>query len=81
MKKIELYSIYERIWHWLMAGSIILLLITGIEIHFIGSITLLGFQKAIFLHNLLAIILIINGALSLFYHILYKFHIGLSLHI
>lgn len=49
MKKIYLYSKFERFWHWIQAILIILLLATGFEVH--GTIDLLGFMKAVDLHN------------------------------
>lgn len=47
--KIYLYTRFERFWHWLQAIMIIILLITGIEIH--GSFTLIGYEKAVEIHN------------------------------
>ena len=69
MKRVYMYSLYERIWHWLMAGSILLLALTGIEIHWVGAVSILGFDASVWLHNLLAVILIANAFLSLFYHV------------
>ena len=69
VRKEYLYSVYERIWHWLMALSILLLLWTGIEIHWVGAMSLIGFTNAVLLHNVLAVILIGNAFLSLFYHL------------
>lgn len=50
MKKIYLYSKFERFWHWFQAVIIILLLLTGFEVH--GSIELFGFKQGVDLHNL-----------------------------
>lgn len=49
MQKIYLYTRYERFWHWLQTVLIILLLVTGFEIH--GTFTLFNFEKAVNLHN------------------------------
>ncbi|MCG8565962.1 MAG: cytochrome b/b6 domain-containing protein [Desulfobacterales bacterium] len=49
MKKVYLYTRFERLWHWFQALMIILLLITGFEVH--GSYNLMGFEKAVELHN------------------------------
>lgn len=64
-----LYPLYERVWHWLMALGIILLMLTGLEIHGPGVFSLFGFSRAVFIHNLLAAIVVVNGALSLLYHL------------
>jgi len=49
MRRIYLYTRFERFWHWVQAVLIIMLIITGLEIH--GAFTLLGFQRATQLHN------------------------------
>ncbi|WP_320172521.1 cytochrome b/b6 domain-containing protein [Maridesulfovibrio sp.] len=53
MKKIYLYSRFERFWHWTQAALIILLMITGLEVH--GVYELFGFERAVDLHNTLGI--------------------------
>jgi len=53
MKKIYLYSRFERFWHWTQAILIFLLMLTGLEVH--GVLTLLGFERAVDLHNTLGI--------------------------
>lgn len=67
--RIKIYGIYERIWHWLQAALIFLLLITGLEIRFPGQIPLLGFAKAITAHSLLGFVLLGNAFLGLFYYL------------
>lgn len=47
--KVYLYTRFERLWHWLQGLIILVLLITGFEIH--GSFKLLGFQTAVNVHN------------------------------
>lgn len=64
-----MYRFYERLWHWTMASGIIILAITGLEIHYTGQFQLFGLNAAVAIHNILAAILIINAALSLFYHL------------
>lgn len=64
-----LYPLYERIWHWLMALGIIMLMITGGVIHAPGLLPFLGYSTAVFIHNVLAFIVVINGLLSLLYHL------------
>ncbi|PID78249.1 MAG: cytochrome B [Deltaproteobacteria bacterium] len=49
MKKIYLYTIFERFWHWFQAILIGILLLTGFEIH--GTYSLIGFQNAFQIHN------------------------------
>jgi len=68
-RQVYLYTRYQRLWHWLMAASIVLLLLTGLEVHFVDCFPLLGFAHAVRLHNALALVLIVNAVLSLFYHL------------
>lgn len=49
LTKVYLYTRFERLWHWLQGLIVIVLLITGFEIH--GSFQLMGFQTAVNVHN------------------------------
>jgi thiosulfate reductase cytochrome b subunit len=69
MKRIELYSAFERVWHWLQALTIILLLVTGLEIHAPSRVHWLGFGRATSLHEALALFTVANAFLALFYHL------------
>jgi thiosulfate reductase cytochrome b subunit/mono/diheme cytochrome c family protein len=68
-EKRYLYGKYERFWHWLQSLLIILLLLTGLIIHRPDMFGLLSFRNMVWAHNILAAILVINAALSLFYHL------------
>jgi len=65
----HLYTRYERIWHWSQAVGILLLLATGMQMHYPGSLGPMGLQTAAAVHNLLGFVLIANAFLSLFYHL------------
>jgi len=69
MKGVQLYSAFERIWHWLQALTIILLLLTGVEIHAPDRFQVLGFARATWVHEALALFTIANAFLALFYHL------------
>ena len=64
-----LFSAYERIWHWVMALSVLALIITGLQIHFPGRMRVLGAANAVSTHNFFAFVLILNAFLALFYHL------------
>lgn len=53
MKRIYLYSRFERIWHWLQALLIIALIVTGLEIH--GAYKLFGYEEAVKIHSFLGL--------------------------
>lgn len=64
-----MYSVYERLWHWLQTAAIIILLFTGLIIHKPGVMALFPFDAVVIIHNVVAAILAINAALSFFYHL------------
>ncbi len=50
--RIYLHPLPVRIWHWIHATGIVLLVLTGIQLHFPGIISLFGsFQTAVAVHN------------------------------
>lgn len=63
--KIYLYTRFERLWHWLQGLMIFCLLVTGLEIH--GTFTLLGFQKAVNIHNFVGLAWLIMFAFFVFW--------------
>lgn len=67
MKRIYIYRRFERFWHWTHALLVILLGMTGFEVH--GSFEFFGYENAVKYHNAAAIAFILLGALSIFWHI------------
>ena len=65
--KVMVYKRFERFWHWSQALLIILLLITGFEIH--GSFVLLGFETAVNSHVVFAVALIALWVFAIFWHV------------
>ncbi len=49
---IYLYTRFERFWHWAQALLVLILILTGLEIH--GTYSLLGFETAFSVHNFCA---------------------------
>ncbi|MFO1271384.1 MAG: cytochrome b/b6 domain-containing protein [Rubrivivax sp.] len=68
-ERVRMYDAYRRFWHWLQAASILLLLATGLVIHRPDWFAFLDFPGVVALHNVVAAILVINAALSLFFHL------------
>ena len=68
-KRVYMYSIYERFWHWLQTFTIAILILTGMVIHRPDMFGWLSFPYMVTIHNVLAAVLVINAALSLFYHL------------
>jgi thiosulfate reductase cytochrome b subunit len=68
MRRVYLYCLYERLWHWLQAFCILGLLLTGLELHWPDVFALTGFATAITIHNVLGFLLLGNAFLALFYY-------------
>jgi thiosulfate reductase cytochrome b subunit len=66
-KRVKLYDAYDRIWHWLQAGTILMLIFTGLIIHKPHIFGIFSFRYIVQVHNVLGFILLINAALALFY--------------
>jgi thiosulfate reductase cytochrome b subunit len=67
--KAYVFGGYERLWHWTMALSGVLLIASGLEIHNAGGHWLLDLSSAVSLHNAFAVVLMVNAFLALFYHL------------
>ena len=68
-ERVHMYDAYERMWHWLQAGSIMILLFTGLIIHKPHFFGIFSFPYMVSVHNVLGFILLINAALALFYNL------------
>ena len=68
MKKVRIYTKYERFWHWTQAVLISTLAITGFEVH--GSYKLLGYQESVLIHRNLAWALMILIIFTLFWNLI-----------
>ena len=69
IEHVYMYSVYERLWHWLQTFAIVLLLFTGLVIHKPDTFGVFSFRGVVLVHNILAAILAANALLSLFYHL------------
>jgi thiosulfate reductase cytochrome b subunit/cytochrome c553 len=69
LQRVYMYSLYERLWHWLQTFTIVLLLLTGLIIHKPDTFGIFSFRGVVAVHNVMAAILVINAGLSLFYHL------------
>ncbi len=68
-ERVYMYDAYERLWHWLQAIAILLLLFTGLIIHKPHFFGMFSFAYVVQVHNVLGFVLLINAALALFYNL------------
>jgi thiosulfate reductase cytochrome b subunit len=69
MARIYLHPLPVRIWHWINAATCVLLLLTGIQLRYVGLINVVPFGTAVAMHNVLGFILIANFFLWLGYYL------------
>ena len=67
-ERIYMYESYRRFWHWLQTITIVILLFTGLIIHRPDIFGVFSFRGIVTVHNVLAVILVVNALLSVFYH-------------
>lgn len=68
-ERVYMYGFYERLWHWLQSGAILGLLATGVVVHKPDLFHMFDFRIAVWIHNVLAGLVVLNAALALFYHL------------
>jgi thiosulfate reductase cytochrome b subunit len=66
-QRVYMYHRYDRLWHWLQASVILILLGTGLIIHKPHVFGIFSFAYMVQVHNVLGFILLTNAALALFY--------------
>ena len=66
-ERVYLFKAFERFWHWSQAGLVVLLMLTGFEIH--GSYAALGFERAVALHTMGAWSLVGLWVFAVFWHL------------
>jgi thiosulfate reductase cytochrome b subunit len=69
MKRLYVNPLPVRIWHWINAVGFVLLILTGLQLRFAGSIDVIGFASAVTAHNVIGFALIANFFLWLGYHL------------
>jgi len=65
-KKVMIFKRFERFWHWSQAALILVMLMSGFEIH--GSYKLLGFENAVTVHTTAAWSLVTLWVFAIFWH-------------
>ena len=68
MRWIYIYKRFERFWHWSQALLVVLLVVTGLDIHF-QQIELFGFEQAVMLHQYCAWAFVVLIAFAAFWHL------------
>ena len=67
-EKVIIFKRFERFWHWTQAALILVLLMSGFEIH--GVYNFLGFEHAVVMHRTAAWSLVTLWVFTLFWHLI-----------
>lgn len=69
MSRIYLHPLPIRIWHWINALCCVMLLLTGIQIRYVGLINVVSYRTAVQAHNIFGFILVAAFFLWLGYYL------------
>ena len=69
MQRIYVHPLPVRIWHWVNAVGFVLMILTGLQIRYFGSIEVLSLLWAVHLHNWTGFTLIANFFVWLIYYL------------
>lgn len=60
MEKIYINPLPVRIWHWTNAAGFVLLILTGLQLRYVGQLGLMSFKSAVQWHNWIGFVVIAN---------------------
>jgi len=69
MKKVYVHPLPVRIWHWTNALGFITMILSGVQLRYIGLINVISFKNAVLLHNAVGMVLIANFFLWLSFYL------------
>ena len=69
MQRIYIHPLPVRIWHWINASGFVAMILTGIQIRYVGLVDLISFEAAVDLHNWIGFILIGNFFVWLLFYL------------
>jgi len=60
MPRIYIHPLPVRIWHWVNAAGFVVMILTAIQIRYVGLIDVISFRTAVLVHNYTGLVLIAN---------------------
>jgi thiosulfate reductase cytochrome b subunit len=69
MPRIYLHPLPVRIWHWINAATCVMLVLTGLQLRYLGLVSVMPFGTAVTVHNWMGFILIADFFLWLGYYL------------
>jgi thiosulfate reductase cytochrome b subunit len=59
-ERLYIHPLPVRIWHWVNAVGFVVMILTGMQIRYVGLIDLISFRNAVSVHNFVGFVLIAN---------------------
>ena len=69
MQRIYVHPLPVRIWHWLNAVGFVAMILTGVQIRYVGMFDLMSFKAAVNLHDWIGFVLIANFFVWFFFYL------------
>lgn len=69
MQRVYLHPLPVRIWHWINAAGCVLLLLSGLQIRYVGLIHVVQFKTAVMVHNVTGFVVIADLCLWLGFYL------------
>ena len=69
MIRIYVHPLPVRIWHWVNAAACVMLVLTGIQIRYVGLVNVVSFRTAVVAHNWIGFVLIANFFVWFFFYL------------
>ncbi len=69
MNRVYVHPLPVRIWHWANAAFFIVLIVTGVQIRYLGLFDLMSFRTAVTVHNWVAFALMANFGIWLGFYL------------
>jgi thiosulfate reductase cytochrome b subunit len=69
MHRIYIHPLPVRIWHWINALGFVLMVLTGLQIRYVGLINVVSFRTAVTVHNTVGFVLIANFFVWLLFYL------------
>ncbi|MBK9607941.1 MAG: cytochrome b/b6 domain-containing protein [Betaproteobacteria bacterium] len=69
MHKLYIHPLPVRLWHWINAIGFVLLIVTGVQIRYVGLIDIMSFRTAVVWHNWIGFAMIANFFVWLLFYL------------
>jgi thiosulfate reductase cytochrome b subunit len=69
MHRLYIHPLPVRIWHWINAVGFVLMILTGLQIRYVGLIDVVSFRTAVTMHNWVGFVLIANFFVWLLFYL------------